>query len=52
MILSPIFPNIPDELKQYSQLVASRLVPRKDGKPTKPQYHPQKQLKGGGYAKH
>lgn len=45
MILSPIFPNIPDELKQYSQWVNWQLVTRKEeGKPTKPPYKPNGQL--------
>ncbi len=45
MILSPIFSNIPDELKQHPQWVNWRLLSRKDGgKPTKPPYQPDGRL--------
>ncbi len=45
MILSPIFSNIPDELKQHPQWVNWRSVLRKESsKPTKPPYQPNGQL--------
>ena len=44
-MLSPIFENIPDELKQYRQWVNWKSVPRKEGgKPTKPPYQPNGKL--------